>query len=415
VLELAPAIEAVRPKAVYSGHVDGNKYLLMNGRDLFMQWQAQSRRIVRQGYSHVVRTDITSYFDNILLRPLFEDLDRLVPARWAYNSLRTMLNGWSATRGMGLPQGPDASRLLANLYLHQVDQALIANGIVFTRYMDDYRLFGRSSTEVRAASQELHTLLRYRGLSLSSAKTKLLIGKAAIEDTRVQELDDATYILRTAPPRAGRRLLRKLVKQSIKKGNATDVKKAKYSIYRLLANRDSGALKHILANLTALAPLDRLVAIYLAPWVKKGLVERGVDSFLSDRRLNVHQTQAAWLLAMMMEHPAPPEGWVKRARIIAMDKNEPYWLRGVAAQVLGHSGSAVDREWLLRQVRLEPDARLVRDYLVALRRGGKLPKDVCQNAARRLPELLRCIDYLGSVSHLPSIIDIKLPRHALPN
>jgi len=73
----------------------------------------------------------------------------------------------------GTPQGGIVSPLLANIYLHAVDEQLQAEGIRWVRYTDDLVLLCRSREEAEAALEQLREMLREMGLSLSEEKTRI--------------------------------------------------------------------------------------------------------------------------------------------------------------------------------------------------------------------------------------------------
>ena len=96
-----------------------------------------------------------------------------------------LLSGWNGTETFGIPVGCAPSRILAEIALSDVDEAMRANGIDFVRFNDDYRIFSRTETE---AYQHLtflaSTLASNHGLSLQQQKTNVL----PIEDFRTQYL-----------------------------------------------------------------------------------------------------------------------------------------------------------------------------------------------------------------------------------
>jgi len=83
--------------------------------------------------------------------------------------------GLNAKNSRGLPIGPNASRLLAEATLHDVDAMLVRRGYEHVRYLDDFRIFVRSRAN---AVQALHDLAYYlytaHRLALQSKKTAIL-------------------------------------------------------------------------------------------------------------------------------------------------------------------------------------------------------------------------------------------------
>lgn len=75
----------------------------------------------------------------------------------------------------GLPVGPFASILLAEVCLADVDNFLIRKGYSHTRYVDDFRIFCTSYSEAVSAFQDLtEYLYTAHRLSFQSSKTRIL-------------------------------------------------------------------------------------------------------------------------------------------------------------------------------------------------------------------------------------------------
>jgi RNA-directed DNA polymerase len=73
----------------------------------------------------------------------------------------------------GTPQGGIVSPLLANIYLHAMDERLQDRGITWVRYADDFLLLCRSREEAEAALGAVREILGEMGLSLSPEKTRI--------------------------------------------------------------------------------------------------------------------------------------------------------------------------------------------------------------------------------------------------
>jgi len=136
-------------------------------------------------FEHVAITDITAYFENISLNILFDRMRELLGAehRRLLDRLRVLLDYWDLavsgekTTGKGLPQGNDVSSFLSNIYLLDLDQAMLAivenNTRKYFRYVDDIRLYTGSRSEACRALVELEHISRTLGLNVQTAKTKV--------------------------------------------------------------------------------------------------------------------------------------------------------------------------------------------------------------------------------------------------
>ena len=141
------------------------------------------REVQRQldaGATWVVDADIKSYFDTIPHAALLAAVrtrvadGRVLKLLQAYLTQGVMdgLEQW--TPEAGTPQGAVISPLLANVYLHPVDQALGAAGYQVVRYADDLVILCASAVEAQRALHLLRTLVEHRGLRLHPEKTRVV-------------------------------------------------------------------------------------------------------------------------------------------------------------------------------------------------------------------------------------------------
>ena len=135
-----------------------------------MRWRHDVVDSIRTDGPWMAETDISAYFDFVKHELLLPELITLGADPSIIDRLREMLRVWGITPNTGLPQGPNASRLLGNFYLNPVDAAMDQHpGIRYFRYMDDIRIVGSSRATVIAALQTLISECRRRGLALSTA------------------------------------------------------------------------------------------------------------------------------------------------------------------------------------------------------------------------------------------------------
>lgn len=124
--------------------------------------------------AYVVRTDISSYYENIDHSTLAVLVTSTLKMSSGYSlALEALLDAVMASPS-GIPQGPPGSELLGSAYLVDVDRELSRRGWPFARYADDILLGASTIGQARARIRDLETLLRERGLQLSSEKTKVL-------------------------------------------------------------------------------------------------------------------------------------------------------------------------------------------------------------------------------------------------
>lgn len=407
VASVLPRIEAILSPVVFSARASAApKYLLMSGTDQWIRWQKEVDRAIDDGFTWLVKTDISGYFENIQHRILFAEFDALGPDPEVSTALKRMLGSWASVAGRGLPQGPDVARVLGNLYLVPVDDVMVAGPWRYLRYQDDIRILAKSRRDAVEGMRLLQRECRLRGLMLSGDKTAALVGEAARASTSDAALDAAQYWVSVAPNRVGRGVLRRLLRRALKVDGRVDGRHARFSLYRLWKLRDSAPLKMVLERLEDLAPLGSLGPQYLLPFLNRGSVQRRLTAFLQDGQRNTSAFLSSWLLAAMMEQGVSiPDEWTVYARRVAENRNQPPYHRAIATNVMGSRRRAADIAWLKDVVRFEYDPTMMRAYLVALARAGDLQRDVSNVAVGRFPELQITVDYLRGRTDVPSLID----------
>lgn len=80
---------------------------------------------------------------------------------------------WSNRDSYGLPVGSNASRILAEASLIDVDKYLMERNIIFSRFVDDFRLFAKDAKEAHTWLSILVERLNQEGLFLNTHKTTI--------------------------------------------------------------------------------------------------------------------------------------------------------------------------------------------------------------------------------------------------
>ncbi len=132
-----------------------------------------------EGYVWVVDADIFSFFDQIphlnLLLKLQEALNdhalNQFIARWL---CAPVIDGdQKENPHQGIPQGSPLSPLLANLYLDQMDKALIDKGYRVIRYADDFIVLCKERGDAETALHLSEDLLHLLQLRIQPEKTRI--------------------------------------------------------------------------------------------------------------------------------------------------------------------------------------------------------------------------------------------------
>ena len=163
--------EIVEGKVVFSNLLnvdDKSVFFLQSWRKCYRQYLDQISRVYTHGYKWVAYFDLAAFYDTIshelLLKTVYPNT-KLGPNA---ETICGWLKHWITPRKTwplqhGIPQGPQSSDFLAEIFLLPIDEAMLKKRC-YLRYVDDIRLFGRTEFEVQAAVQELESLCRDRGL-----------------------------------------------------------------------------------------------------------------------------------------------------------------------------------------------------------------------------------------------------------
>lgn len=122
----------------------------------------------------VVECDISNFYDRLNLHRLESTLLSIEKIdKEAIRLLNEMLLFWSNRDSYGLPVGSNASRILAEASLIEIDNYLISKKIDFCRFVDDYRIFAKNASEAHKNLAILVERLNKEGLFLNFSKTNI--------------------------------------------------------------------------------------------------------------------------------------------------------------------------------------------------------------------------------------------------
>jgi RNA-directed DNA polymerase len=135
--------------------------------------------LIAEGYTFAVDADFASYFDTIPHERLMQRVEERVSdgrilallRSWLDQDILAGMQRWTPTEGT--PQGSVISPLLANIYLHPLDERMAACGYRMVRYADDFVVLCKSREEAEAALAEIHAWVADNGLRLHSDKTQI--------------------------------------------------------------------------------------------------------------------------------------------------------------------------------------------------------------------------------------------------
>lgn len=168
--------------------------------------KAAVQACTQEGYTHLTKTDISAYFENIDLRLLETQIRSLLKREEdrIIELLFRILEGWTRITSMGtpigrgIPQGNQVSSFLGNIYLIPLDRELTRfckryDGKWF-RYVDDVKVFTRSDEDARQAVFVINDALRALYLNLQGSKTEILSGDRLVEELDNTDLENVERV-----------------------------------------------------------------------------------------------------------------------------------------------------------------------------------------------------------------------------
>jgi group II intron reverse transcriptase/maturase len=189
------------------------------------------REALRMGKTEVVDADLAKYFDTIPHRQLLRQVARRVSDGMILKLIKAWLcapileEGEGGGRRMkanscGTPQGGVISPLLANIYLHPLDEGTndqCPQKPRMIRYADDLVILCRPG-EGRGMKERLARWLQGRGLALNEKKTRVLQSRASGFEFlgfsfRWQQSKKGTPYVHTEPSPAAEQALRDRVRE----------------------------------------------------------------------------------------------------------------------------------------------------------------------------------------------------------
>jgi RNA-directed DNA polymerase len=134
-------------------------------------------QLLTDGHTFVVDADFASYFDTIPHDRLMSRVEERISdggvlalvRSWLQQDILHEMERWTPTQGT--PQGAVISPLLANIYLHPLDELMSARGYRMVRYADDFVVLCKSREEAAAALAEITAWVTANGLRLHPDKT----------------------------------------------------------------------------------------------------------------------------------------------------------------------------------------------------------------------------------------------------
>ena len=222
----------------------------------FRQWKRQyakfnktSKQHIASGFPFLASIDITSYYDFIDHQLLLDTVRRYLTEVNTLELLQNLLSSWIPGNGShfghGIPQGPEASAFLGDLFLMSLDKHMMGRSSTcrYVRYVDDIRVFCRTARRAEAEVIHLEEQIKQLGLVPNSSKVGVTDARRNSdwlkeESSEALTLDNAS-MNPSKKPRSVRRLQHIIAKPTFmancaREGNVTKTFLARRSLPKLL-------------------------------------------------------------------------------------------------------------------------------------------------------------------------------------
>ncbi len=404
------------------------------------QWQKFERAFwvnFDRGFKYVLKTDITAYFTNIsierLRKSIIAESDRSEDSGEVIKFLiNSLLRPWAEkerNKRFGLPQGPSASSILANLFLHNVDVLLSRNKkIQYLRYADDIRILARTKPEAKIALKTLIGQLWGIGLDLNEKKTQILNPSEVeqqLRDPRRQDMDTIGNILNWGSEdlinKVAMPLLNDLFERSFDSSNTFGDRHLRFSINCFVRLREiyKGRAKDIEAiGLKLIDKLEsmpgsantfsRFFSVFPQETFKKQLLQ-----FLKSKD-NIYEWQGTWTLDSLLRFHSFSGGELQVFRDIAFNKSKYPLTRSKAILLVGKFGNEPDRYELMTKLNEETDYLVKRAIIVATQELSIAERNDFYSIVKRTDqEQAELVDYIKSLKE-PIYFDDYIPSPVSP-
>lgn len=291
-------------------------------------------RDLASSYPYVLHVDIAAFYNHIYHHRLQGALEEVGVSFLRSKNIERFLGKFTARQSRGIPIGPTASHVLAEVCLNDVDQFLEDKGYDYTRYADNFRIFVDDRRSARCA---LHHLVRYlytaHRLTVQESKTLLqpadefLVSR--LEDPQRKEEEEQERALQDlidsvrdasgyadidvdslgedAPHEALRHALTELFQEALDR-DPVRTGMARHILRRARSMRTRTLYPLVMSHLEYLVPVFRDVCLYiLATFPRNQIHARRVGDKLREFALESDYSCSfvrMWVLHVLQERPA---------------------------------------------------------------------------------------------------------------
>ncbi|MGW3304708.1 RNA-directed DNA polymerase [Streptomyces rubiginosohelvolus] len=403
VFAIADLIDHQVGDAVYSARWSSGGKEFWTPVNSWVNMQKKGVEIINSAQFQLARTDVVSFYEHIDVSTLSVDLQTLNANPRVLELLDKYLQMFqSSSHAWGIPQGPDSSGILANMYLLPVDEFVYRSKVKYLRYSDDMMIFDTDWTALRSILLEINSILRSRRLSMSAAKTDIFDNSESVTQLEDLEKDAINYGLKIGEVGSDDRLY-KLFTQAIS-GSQKD-RDVKFALYRMGEwLSDDRAIPWVMRNLVESHHLASNLLDYLECFPNRRIA---IGRVLASTLAVVAGKNYDHLEQCVLRSAARQEIRSRKIRDhswqILQNKNKSNLPREFAARYLGRFSSPADGQLLRRQYEDEANPSVRRALLVAMYEARSVSSGMLERLAGSESELAWVCRYL-----------IKNPKIPLP-
>lgn len=141
--------------------------------DMYKQFWQRSKQL-SAGAGVVLSADISDFYNQIYHHTVEQEFAAAKVNTSTIKAIVNLLKTCSMTTSRGLPIGPHAAHLIAELSLHPIDEMLVQLGAKYVRFVDDMHIFCKDEREARVRLYKLAEALDIVKLQLNRTKTNIV-------------------------------------------------------------------------------------------------------------------------------------------------------------------------------------------------------------------------------------------------
>lgn len=358
-------------------------------------------RLQQDRRMRLASVDVSSFYEHVDVEILGDDLDCVTRDSQVAGNLKNFLDGFQkVNHAWGLPQGSDASGILANLYLSPVDEYLKQNGFRFLRYSDDIMIFRRNWDELRDVLLGVNKVLRARRLSVSSHKTQIRDPQDSLDYIHDVRRASIQYAVSADYPDV-QTDIREYFDEITKEGSV-DGGKLRFCLTRLKKYTDDYAVGWCLDHLKFIAHSARDVFSYFRVFKSRlPEIERKLIDFLESDESAGYPYIEQRIYRYFLSVDLRSGGLREIAWSILNDRNRETFPREFASRYIGRDCSVSEAQLLRHNFEEEPDVVMRRALLMALYESSNLSPRYLKGVTQSFPQLKWVCRFLETNPAIP--------------